>query len=64
VVINVNTTDKNGTSLIELMELPWNTAKGIYQIVYPLLGLELDDEKIQATRPVIAEMLNQHTDNE
>jgi hypothetical protein len=61
---NVNTTDKNGTSLIELMELPWNTAKGIYQIVYPLLGLELDDEKIQATRPVIAEMLNQHTDNE
>ena len=53
---NVNTTDKNDTSLIDRIELPWNTAKGIYQIVYPRLELELDDEKIQATRPVIAEM--------
>ena len=40
--------DQNDTSLIERIELPWNTAKGIYQIV-----LEFPTESGRSVKRVI-----------
>jgi polyvinyl alcohol dehydrogenase (cytochrome) len=61
---NVHTTDKNGTPLVDVMAAPWEAVAGIYQLVYSLIGVEFDDEKIKETRPVILKILKEHIANE
>ena len=61
---NVNTTDKNGTPLIDVMAAPWEAIAGIYQFIYAAIGLEFDGDKIKATRPLILKVLKEHIANE
>ncbi len=64
-VLLQNSADKSiknnaGATAFETVAGPFETVKGIYDYfskVYAPLGLKLDYEEIQATRPVIAEML-------
>lgn len=54
---NVNTTDKNGMPLVEVMKAPWEIMEGLYKAIYPAVGLEYDAEQIKAARPEILKML-------
>jgi len=57
---NVNTTDKNGTPLVDVMAASWEAVAGIYQFVYSAIGLEFDAEEIKTTRPLLLKMLKEH----
>lgn len=49
-----------GSTPLETVTVPWNTIRGVYDLVGDLLGplgLELDYDRIRATRPRIAEMI-------
>ncbi|MFT5095319.1 MAG: hypothetical protein ACI93T_004166, partial [Porticoccaceae bacterium] len=61
---DVDTTDKNGTPLVEVMAAPWTIVGGIYQAIYTAIGMEFDAEEIQVTRPVILQMLKQQIEKE
>ena len=56
-----NARNNSGSTALEGVELPWATAKGIYDfldgIIFKPLGAPLDYEHIQETRPEIVEIL-------
>jgi hypothetical protein len=56
-----NARNNSGSTALEGVEIPWAFAKGIYDlldgILFKPIGRPLDYERIQATRPKIAEML-------
>jgi hypothetical protein len=56
-----NARNNSGSTALEGVEIPWALAKGIYDlldgILFKPIGRPLDYERIQATRPKIAEML-------
>lgn len=55
--------NQSGSTAQQSVEAPFETVKGIYQYFENTLGplgLELDLERIQSTRPIIAETLSQH----
>ena len=56
-----NARNNSGSTALEGVELPWTTAKGIYDfldgIIFKPLGAPLDYERIQETRPEIVEIL-------
>ena len=56
-----NARNNSGSTALEGVELPWATAKGIYDflnvIIFKPLGAPLDYERIQETRPEIVEIL-------
>ena len=54
---DIDATDKSGTSLVDIMGAPWEDVRGVYQIVFPLVGLEFNEQKIKTSRPVIHAML-------
>jgi hypothetical protein len=59
---NIDKSIKNnaGSTAFDSVNAPFEAVKGIYEYfakTYAPLGLELDFEEIEATRPVIAEML-------
>jgi fucose 4-O-acetylase-like acetyltransferase len=58
--VDKNIKNKSGSTALESVLAPYSAVQGIYEYfaqVYKPLGLELDFEKIQSTRPVIAELL-------
>ena len=54
---DVNTTDANGTPILNAMQAPWDTMAGIYMGVYRATGLPFDADRIKSARPRIAAML-------
>ena len=56
-----NVRNNSGSTPLEGVELPWAVAKGIYEfldgIIFKPLGAPLDYERIESTRPKIAEIL-------
>uniref|UniRef100_UPI00321738A7 acyltransferase family protein n=1 Tax=uncultured Draconibacterium sp. TaxID=1573823 RepID=UPI00321738A7 len=58
---NKHIRNKAGSTALEAVTVPFDAVKGIYNYfgnVYEPLGLKLDQDRIQKTRPVIAEMIN------
>jgi hypothetical protein len=52
-----------GATALNTVEGPWEMVKPIYDMIGPMLkplGLELDDDRIQSTRPIIADLLRQN----
>jgi len=49
--------DHSGTALLYIMETPWEQVRPIYEMVYTSIGMPLDEQRIQDTRPQIAAML-------
>lgn len=53
--------NNTGVTALESVEIPWETAKGIYEfldgILFTPLGHPLDYARLKATRPKIAELL-------
>jgi hypothetical protein len=54
---DTGTADAMGTPIRMVMETPWEQIEPIYAAVYGAIGLPLDAERIETTRPRIAEML-------
>jgi polyvinyl alcohol dehydrogenase (cytochrome) len=54
---DIDVTDKNGTPLVDVMGAPWEAVRGIYQVIFPLVGLDFDEQKIQTSRTIIHAML-------
>ena len=54
---DIDVTDKNGTPLVDVMGAPWEALRGIYQAIFPLVGLQYDEQKIKTSRSVIHSML-------
>ena len=57
---DANRKNKKGDNLIAVASLPWPVVKPIYDLMGPLLGLKLDNQRLQSTRPKIAAMLREH----
>ena len=57
---DVNRKNKKGDNLIAVASLPWPAVKPIYDLMGPLLGLKLDNQRLQSTRPKIAAMLRDY----
>jgi hypothetical protein len=54
---NKEVTDQTGTSIRQIMELPWEQIRPIYEMVHNSIGLPFDEQRIRDARPGIAEML-------
>ena len=59
---DVNTTNKDGGSLIEVMAADWNPSlERVYQAIFGALGLQRDLEDIKRIRPAVLKLLQEHT---
>jgi hypothetical protein len=54
---DTTTTDQHGTPIRQIMQTPWVQIEPVYAAIYSAIGITLDEERIEATRPTIAEML-------
>lgn len=62
---DINIRNNAGSTALNSVEGPFENVKGIYDYfrkAYGSMGLELDDEQLKKTRPVIATMLKNHVD--
>lgn len=54
---NPNATDQNGSSILQIIEMPWDQIRPIYEMVHTSIGLPFDEQRIESARPDIAAML-------
>lgn len=54
---DTKTTDANGTPVLQVMEMPWAQIEPVYESLYRAIGMPFDAERIESTRPKIAELL-------
>jgi ankyrin repeat protein len=54
---DTGTTDANGTPIRQVMETPWAQIEPVYESVYRAIAMPFDADRIESTRPTIAEML-------
>ena len=57
---DANRKNKKGDNLVAVASLPWPVVKPIYDLMGPLLGLKLDNQRLQSTRPKIAATLREY----
>lgn len=54
---HTNTTDQTGAPILEIMEMPWEQIRPIYEMVHSSIGLPFDEQRIKEARPRVAELL-------
>lgn len=54
---HTNVTDQAGTPILEIMDLPWEQIRPIYELVYSSIGMPFDEHRIKDARPRVAELL-------
>jgi peptidoglycan/LPS O-acetylase OafA/YrhL len=63
---DINIRNKAGSAALQSVSGPFESVKGIYDYfrqAYGPMGLELDDENLKKSRPIIAEMLSNSSSN-
>ena len=46
-----------GTPILDIMEMPWEQIRPIYEMVHSSIGMPFDEQRIKEARPVVAELL-------
>ena len=54
---NTSPTDQAGIPILEIMEMPWEQIRPIYEMVYSSIGMPFDEQRIKDARPRVAELL-------
>lgn len=54
---NKDVTDQAGTPIRQIMEMPWEQMRPVYEMVHSSVGLPFDEDRIEGARPRIVEML-------
>ncbi len=58
---DANTTDKARRPVLEVMAAEWDsTLAGIYQVIFAVLKIPFDEERIKTTRPVVANLIREY----
>lgn len=54
---NKGATDQQGTPIRQIMEMPWEQIRPVYEMVHASIGMPFEEKRIEAARPGVAAML-------